>query len=214
MAGLTVLFDFKSPQSYLALAPTLEMLSAANAVADWQPLLTAPLAEPVEPAADAERGVRHRWHRARYRIMDLRRYAEAQGLAPTCFADDVLFSGAEGRIAAAAWWQHREHPRALELLIHLFHQTWLHGLAVDDAGQVGDAVATLLGDDGGFAAAPDAALVALDAQQDALVQAGLFDAPGYVIGDEVFYGRQHLPMVRWHLDGAVGPAPAWGRAAP
>lgn len=214
MAELTVLFDFKSPQSYLALAPTLAMLSSAGAAADWQPLLTAPLARPVEPAADAERGVLHRWHRARYRIMDLRRYAEGQGLPESCFADEILFSGAEGRIAAAAWWQHREHPRALELLTFLFHQTWQHGLAVDDVGQVRDAVAALLGDDGGFAAAPDAALAALDTQQEALAAAGLFDAPGYVIGEEVYYGRQHLPMVRWHLGGAAEPAPAWGRAAP
>lgn len=213
MTGITVLFDFKNPQSYLALAPTLTLISDADTIADWQPLVTAPLAQAVEPDADSERGVWHRWHRARYRIMDLRRYAEAQGLPATCFADDRLFSGREGRVAAAAWWQHRTHRDALALLKALSHAAWHEALDLDDVAQVGAAVASVLGNDGGFAEDPDTAMAALAVQQEALAARGLFDVPGYVVGEEVFYGRQHLPMVRWHLDGAAGTAPAWGRAA-
>ena len=27
------------------------------------------------------------------------------------------------------------------------------------------------------------------------------------VGDEIFIGRQHLPMIGWILDGRVGPGP-------
>jgi len=212
MAALTVLFDFKSPQSYLALRPTLDMLAAAGTTADWQPLVTAPLAPSVEPDADAERGVRHRWHRARYRLLDLRRYAEAQEIPASCFADERLFSGVEGRVAAAAWWLHHEHPRALDLLVELYDRYWREGIALDDVNAVAAVLRGTLGDDRGYAKNFDQALAGLVAQQSVLSEAGFFDAPGYAIAGEVFYGRQHLPMVRWHLEGASGPAPAWGRA--
>jgi 2-hydroxychromene-2-carboxylate isomerase len=39
------------------------------------------------------------------------------------------------------------------------------------------------------------------------VNSGWFQAPGFVVEDEVFYGRQHLPMIRWILEGRSGPVP-------
>ncbi|MBT6891705.1 MAG: hypothetical protein HOA25_09415, partial [Gammaproteobacteria bacterium] len=31
--------------------------------------------------------------------------------------------------------------------------------------------------------------------------------PTYVIDGEAYFGRQHLPRVRWHLQGQVGALP-------
>jgi 2-hydroxychromene-2-carboxylate isomerase len=42
---------------------------------------------------------------------------------------------------------------------------------------------------------------------DELRERGLFNAPGFLVEDEVFFGRQHLPMIRWILDGRTGPGP-------
>ena len=36
---------------------------------------------------------------------------------------------------------------------------------------------------------------------------GLHQTPAYVVEHEVFYGRQHLPMIRWILAGRKGPGP-------
>jgi 2-hydroxychromene-2-carboxylate isomerase len=36
---------------------------------------------------------------------------------------------------------------------------------------------------------------------------GLFQVPAYIVEDEVFYGRQHLPMIRWILEGRSGRVP-------
>ena len=45
------------------------------------------------------------------------------------------------------------------------------------------------------------------ALQERLVAAGLFNAPAYLVGEEVFFGRAHLPMIRWLLTDRAGPPP-------
>ena len=37
--------------------------------------------------------------------------------------------------------------------------------------------------------------------------AGIFDVPAYVVEGEIYFGRQHLPMVRWMLTGKRGEPP-------
>ena len=43
--------------------------------------------------------------------------------------------------------------------------------------------------------------------QRVIFDAGIFGVPTYVVDREVFFGREHLPMVRWLLEGRQGPAP-------
>ena len=49
-----------------------------------------------------------------------------------------------------------------------------------------------------------AAAASLDAE---LRGFGLFQVPAYVVDGEVFYGRQHLPMIEWILNSRSGSAP-------
>jgi 2-hydroxychromene-2-carboxylate isomerase len=49
--------------------------------------------------------------------------------------------------------------------------------------------------------------VAHDAEQAAIFGAGIFGVPSYVADGEVWFGREHLPRVRWLLEGRRGPAP-------
>ena len=81
MPDLTVVFDFKSPHAYLSLEPTLSMLEDLDVQAKWQPKLVAAQQRARQPEVADDRGAAHRWHRALYRINDLRRYARARGLA-------------------------------------------------------------------------------------------------------------------------------------
>ena len=48
---------------------------------------------------------------------------------------------------------------------------------------------------------------AQDANADDLTARGVNSAPTFVVGDELFRGRQHLPMIRWILGGRAGPGP-------
>ena len=46
-----------------------------------------------------------------------------------------------------------------------------------------------------------------DAMQPAIFDAGIFGVPTYVVEREIFFGREHLPRIRWILGGRRGPAP-------
>ncbi len=211
MSRLEVLFDVRQPKAYLALAPTREMAADLGAEIDWQPLLVAPPAPIPPPSEQPDRGEQHRWHRATYQLEDHQRYARARGLPDGVFDAARVYRQQAAEPAAAAFgWLKAEHPDAVDACLDaLFEGYWLDDLRLD---AVEDAVALLAGlgfDPRGFAVDnARAALEALDTQQAALREAGYFDVPGYLVNDEVYYGRQHLPMIRWILEGRPGQAPA------
>ena len=53
-----------------------------------------------------------------------------------------------------------------------------------------------------------------DAQQAATFDAGIFGVPSYVVNGALFFGREHLPTVRWLLTGGAGDAPDVGYVLP
>jgi 2-hydroxychromene-2-carboxylate isomerase len=65
-------------------------------------------------------------------------------------------------------------------------------LGVDPAGFVG----YVLGSDSGFEGGGRAALSAC---MDALAARGVIGTPTYLVGDEPYLGRQHLPLIRARL---------------
>ena len=44
-------------------------------------------------------------------------------------------------------------------------------------------------------------------RDQAAFDAGLFGVPAYLVDDEMWFGREHLPRVAWLLGGRVGRAP-------
>ena len=46
-----------------------------------------------------------------------------------------------------------------------------------------------------------------DELQGKLYPAGIFGVPTFVIDGEIYFGREHLPSIRWHLSGCKGRAP-------
>jgi 2-hydroxychromene-2-carboxylate isomerase len=211
--ALTFLFDVKNPHAYLALQPTLDMLDELSLEVVWQPLLVAPQERAQKPGAGGDRGGEHRWHRAHYRIRDLRRYALARGFAEDCFSDARLFDCGAGREAAAGilWCQTHEREQIRDVVTGLFERFWRGSLDLNSASDIDAALSEITGAESGFRNHLDEAMTMLDTQQAQLREAGCFDVPGYLLADEVYYGRQHLPVVKWLLEGAHGHSPAWGR---
>lgn len=193
--ALTVGIDIKSPECYLALEPTRALVRASGVDVDWLPVVTSPS----RPAPDGDdRGSRHKRHRAAYRAMDLARYARVAGLAirdPERAPDSTLAGMA--MLAAKA---HSDH--ALQgFLDRAFERYWNAELDLEDRG----ALRTILEAVGVTHLAENAA--GFQALQASLREAGLFTAPAYLVENEVFNGRAHLPMIRWILKGRVGPGP-------
>ena len=204
-ARLSVLLDVRSPHSYLALHPALQLARELDVQVNWLPLRVPPLKPPSEPAVDDDRGLRHRRSRARAIAREIETYAQAQGLV---LRDP--YRDAEPSALNLAWLWLRARPAGeLEaFLSEAFRAYWGRELDAASESQVA-AMLDALGADGaafrawcgGEGPATAAALA------EELRERGLTGVPCYVVDDEVFLGRQHLPMIRWILQGCAGPGP-------
>ena len=79
------------------------------------------------------------------------------------------------------------------------------------AGIVGqklrEVVNVFVQDDSGFAEFVDAEKESLLAEVDILLEQGLLSAPAFVLDDQIFHGREHLPLIGWMLAGSQGTPP-------
>ncbi len=192
---LTVAIDIKSPECYLALAPTRALVRECGVDVDWLPVVTSP----PRPAPDGDdRSARHKRHRVAYRAMDLARYAGAAGLTilePDRAPDSTLAGMA--MLTAKAQSDDTLHG----FLDRTFERYWKAELDLEDRG----ALRAILEEVGAHELPRDTD--AFTALQASLAAAGIFNAPTYLVEGEIFVGRAHLPMIRWILEGRVGPGP-------
>lgn len=196
---LSVLLDVRSPFSYLALHPTLAFAESLGLDVDWLPLATPPLHPPSEPAPDDDRGARHRRSRAEALAREIETYAHAQGLV----LRDPYRAGPADH-AHLGWLFFREHhrDRLPRFLAALFRAYWAEGLDPDSPAAVAAQVGACGGERDRFLAwAEQEGPQAAASLAEELRAFGLFQVPAYVIEDEVFYGRQHLPMIHWIVAG-------------
>ena len=192
---LTVTLDVKRPECYLALAPTRALAAELDIAVDWLPTVASPHRRP--PAGEG-RGERHLRHRATYNAREIERYAAVQGLV----IKDIYRDPDSTRFGMAMLAAKAHSEAALQTFLdRAFAAYWRSELDIED----GAALRRLLADVGVSTFAEDAAAFA--ALQERLVAAGLFNAPAYLVGEEVFFGRAHLPMIRWLLTERTGPAP-------
>ena len=50
-------------------------------------------------------------------------------------------------------------------------------------------------------------LASYDSLADELLEAGILSAPAFVMHEEIFHGREHLPLLTWMQSGRQGPPP-------
>lgn len=204
-ARLSVMLDLRHPLAYLALHPTIALGRDFALDINWLPVRVPPLRAPSSPGPDDDRGLRHRRHRAQAIAREIDVYAAAQGLVLREFYRD-----ADPTAAYAGWLWLREHQpeRLVDYLAAVFRDYW--ALELDPASP--EATARLIARLGLDARAFEAWFLEHGSAREAalsreLLAHGVAGAPCYVVDGEVFLGRQHLPMIRWILEGRSGPGP-------
>jgi 2-hydroxychromene-2-carboxylate isomerase len=214
--SIVVAIDFKQPQSYLALGPTLGLAAACGVAIDWRPFAGRPLERPSAEGrrlgAD-DRTARHLRFRARYFERDIERYASAQGLVLRDLyrAPDVSVAGmgllfAKRTSAPAGAASIGGAPGLVDAYVdRVFTGYWSGDLDIEDVAAIRGVLATVGADAGRFD--PAALRDEYERSLTALREAGVIGAPAYLVGDELFIGRAHLPMIRWLLDGKAGSPP-------
>jgi 2-hydroxychromene-2-carboxylate isomerase len=195
---LTVLFDFKDPYSYLALAPTRSLIESMGLTSHWFPLLGNTLKAPVKPQEQDDRGGWHRFNRAAYLARDLVRYAEARAIPSRHFADGGLYRQTSGEVAAMGfnWATGAGAESARAYLDRAFEGYWDGDTDLDSVADV-QALLQLSGIDAeGFDLySQQEGVEELMAQRQEIAETGGFVAPSCLLAGEAFVGRQHLPYL-------------------
>ena len=200
------MIDFKSPQAYLAIGPTCALADDLGITIDWRPLVIAPSQVPAAPSGQ-DRGARHRRFRADYLERDIVRYATDRGVA----IGGRLDRGKDSTLAAIGLlWAKRQGPSLARAYVErVFKRYWQEDLDVEHERSIRALLTEIDAPASGFEAfAREEGRTELARIQSELRNIGVFEVPTYVVDEDLFLGRQHLPLVRSRLLEAAHKASA------
>lgn len=187
---LKVYLDFKSPASYLALAPTRALVAQTGIAVSWHPFSTLegdlPKAKSRETVGESHRRVRAEARRATHV-----KYAAHQGI-------DLRFPVPRGETSLALGALAMLEGDRMPFIKAAFDAYWTNHADLDDLAVVND----LLRASGNARTItdPDATRAAMQAAQTTAEDNGIVDAPAYLIDAQLFIGREHLPWIREIID--------------
>lgn len=211
MKRLEVFIDFKSPYAFIAKDPTYALEAEYGVEIDWFPL-TLNIGSYLGTAKKSNSGKvvssnrsANQWLSVKYAYKDARRYANLR---------DLTLKGTQkiwdtSLIAAAFMYVKRDGHDPLKHFIDIsYDRFWRRDLDVEDL----DVVQGLLAEVGcAHQEFPDWYEAEGKAEQDLMqrqfLKEGIYGVPTYRIAGQTYFGREHLPRVRWHLEGEVGPCP-------
>ena len=208
---LAVYIDLKSPYAYIAIDPTRDMARAAGVEIDWRPFtldipsyLGSARLDKQGRVASSKR-TPQQWTGVRYAYRDARRYAGLRDY--TLRGTEKIWDSSLAGIAML--WAKQQGVEVFDRFLDcLYPPFWRRELDIEDRvvleGVLREAGAGVQGFQA-FADGPGRR------QHDKLnrdaFDAGVFGVPTYLVADEMWFGREHLPRVAWLLAGAEGPAP-------
>ena len=190
-------YEFASPYSYLA-AARIERLAAGRPIRlDWRPFLLGPIFKtrghdpsPFQNPSPAQR---------RYRWRDVQRLCAAAGLPlrlPSTYPRNGLNAARVALLALDQGWG-QDFTRAV------YHANFAEDRDIADTAVLADVIAAL-GQDPHAALAQAAApanKARLVARGEEALARGIFGAPSFLVGDELFWGNDRLDQaIAWALD--------------
>jgi len=208
---LVVYIDYKSPYAYVAKDPTYRLEADFGIEIDWRPLtldipsyLGSARLDEKGKVAESNRSAAQ-WSTVKYAYHDARRYARLAGLVlrgTTKIWDSSL-------AAIGMLWAKQHGSGVLKAYTdRVYEAFWKRELDIEDVQVVRRELSAAGAEVGGFEEYLAGSGRRLhDAMQTRIFEAGIFGVPSYVVDGELYFGREHLPRIRWILGGRRGPAP-------
>jgi 2-hydroxychromene-2-carboxylate isomerase len=205
-----VYIDVKSPYAFVALKPTFALERELGVLFDWRPLtldIPSYLGSARKQAGKVVESTRSptQWSGVKYAYRDARRYVERQG---------YMLKGTEkiwdsSIVNIGILWAVEHHRDRLEAYLEVVYpRFWRRELDIEDAS----VIACCLEEAGisatGFIEFQQGnGRQVHDQLQSQLHTNGIYGVPTYVFDEHILFGREHLPLLRWHLLGKLGDAP-------
>jgi len=219
---LAVYIDLKSPYAFIAIEPTRAMASALGVAIDWRPFtldipsyLGSAKLDKQGNVASSQR-TPQQWTGVRYAYRDARRCASLRG--KTLRGTEKIWDSSLAGIAML-WLKEQVKEQVKEQGPELFDRFvddvyarfWRRDLDIEDVAVLEAALVRIdpeLAAAGRFRAFADGpGRAAHDELNQAAFDAGVYGVPTYLVADEMWFGREHLPRVEWLLGGSQGSAP-------
>lgn len=206
-----IYLDFKSPYAYLAIEPTRELERELGIQFDWRPFvldipsyLGSARLDKAGNVVEQSRS-REQWSGVKYAYYDCRRYASLRNL--TIRGTEKIWD--TNLVATAMLWvRNYDYATQQEFIDRIFQPFWKRELDVESSAVVQDLLNQIGANGTAFSEWARAEGSAMNEQlQTAAFSAGIFGVPTYVVGKELYFGREHLPRIRWQLTGQSGSAP-------
>ena len=182
---LTVYIDFKSPASYLAINPILSLVERHGIALAWKPFRTAEREVPTITDNTLVAQM-HRSVRAASRCAIHQKYAAYQGINlqfPESTGNTDLALGALALISGDP----------LPFIKAAFSAYWSDHADLNDSTVLATLVSTTVAEN--FVLNEKKCSDALESSQFETDQLGIVDAPAFIIQDQLFIGREHLPWI-------------------
>ena len=208
---LEVYIDFKSPYAYIAKDATCELAQAFGIEIDWYPLtlnigsyLGTAKKDDSGKVTESNRSPRQ-WLAVKYAYKDARRYAELRGL--TLKGTQKIWDSSLSAIGLL--WAKQQGGQVVKRYIDdTYEKFWKRELDIEDPAVIENQLLLAGASVEGFVDYLNGAgRIEHDDLQEKILDLGYYGVPTYVIDGEVYFGRQHLPRVRWHLAGRKGRLP-------
>ena len=183
--ALLLAVDFNSLASYLAYAPSVALANETGVSLKIFPYQTT--ARRVIKDHPSEEAQSHFENRDRYVTMDVERYIRLNGLDVKRKSSEIDSSLASKALIVAD-----EQEVGVAVAGAFFAGLWNGSLDSRDSEAI-----TLVARQHGFEGVIDFDSVDLNESRTMLQDLGVFTVPTYVLGGEVFHGREHIPMIRW-----------------
>jgi 2-hydroxychromene-2-carboxylate isomerase len=208
---LIVYLDVKSPYAFVSVQPTLTLERELGLQFDWRPYtldipsyLGSARKDQGEVVESSGRSPKI-WNAIRYAYMDARRYAELQGY--TLKGTEKIWDSSLANMGILFVNLHFR-DRIAAYLEAVFPPFWRRELDIEDIEVIKDCLTAAGVDSSNFQTFVTGAGKRMhDHILDHRFDAGMYGVPTYVLDNSVFFGREHLPYIRWVLSGKQGPAP-------
>ncbi len=196
--SITLYSDYKSPYAYLAVAAADSLARDYCAEILWRPyILDIPAylgAAKVDDNGNVlsqERNA-HQWRRVKYSYMDVRRYANREGL--TIRGPRKIFNSTTAGVGML-YAQIQNVFRPYHDLI--FERFFKRELDIEDIAAVGTVLAEAGADIESWSVyAMEEGPAAVRRIQSNAEADGVFGVPTFVIDNDIFWGREHLPVIQ------------------
>lgn len=187
--SIEFLFDFGSPYSFLAYHGVRRIASRHGAPLIWSPVLLGGVFQATGNHSPMEVPAKGRWSQ-----VDLARWARHWGVP---FTQNPYFPINTLTLMRGAIGYQMNGERFPDYVETIFSAMWQHGVNLGDPGELGRVLSSA-----GFDSSAFVAMVADPGVKERLksvtqhaVERGVFGAPTFFVGKEMYWGQDRLPLI-------------------